>query len=110
MLQKRTPYTEIQSALKVSAKTIAAVAKAAGIVQRHRKVTGSMGSSESMENKATSREDPALQAENAKLKADLCFLNGFFKENIDYLFKSKKIQEFVVNHVEFDEVEQLCQA
>jgi len=45
-----------------------------------------------------------------RVLADLRFLNEFFKENIDHLFKSKKIQEFVVNHAEFDEVEKLCQA
>jgi bifunctional ADP-heptose synthase (sugar kinase/adenylyltransferase) len=50
------------------------------------------------------------QAENAMLKDKLRFLNAFFKDNLDYLFQSKKIQDFVINHQEFDEVDTLCQA
>ncbi|HME56646.1 MAG TPA: hypothetical protein VKM55_30880 [Candidatus Lokiarchaeia archaeon] len=53
--------------------------------------------------------EPALQAENEALKAKLRFMNQFFKDNLDYLFDNKTIQDFVVNHQEFDEVENLCQ-
>jgi len=107
MLRSRVPYTEIQAKYHKAPKTIAAIAKAAGLVQRHH-VAGSKEKQPGIKEVAVT--SPAGQAENATLKAKLQFLNEFFKENVDYLFKNKKIQEFVIEHQEFDEVDKLCQA
>lgn len=48
--------------------------------------------------------------ETARLKKYLRFMNEFFKANFDYLFENKTIQDFMIEHEEFDEVEKLCQA
>ena len=56
-------------------------------------------------------EPPASpDAAKEELKRKLRFMNDFFKNNFDYLFQNKTIQDFMVNHEEFDEVEKLCQA
>jgi len=75
MLKSRVPYAEIQAKLGVSSKTIAAAAKNAGIVQRHR---DGAKTKESMDIKEASPalqvagpgqvQDPAVLAENAALK------------------------------------------
>ena len=37
----------------------------------------------------------------------LKFSNDFFKANIDYLLKNPKIKEFILEHEEFDKIEEL---
>jgi len=37
----------------------------------------------------------------------LRFSNNFFKEIIDYLLKNPKISEYILNHEEFDKIEEL---
>lgn len=37
----------------------------------------------------------------------LRFSNNFFKEIIDYLLKNPKISEYILNHEEFDKIEDL---
>ena len=39
----------------------------------------------------------------------LKFYNDFFKDNIDYLLKNSKIKEFILNHEEFDEIEEMIE-
>ncbi len=44
--------------------------------------------------------------ENNPIKL-LEFYNNFFKDNIDYLLKDTKISEYILNHEEFDKVEEI---
>lgn len=57
--------------------------------------------------KRTSNKRPykyKLAKESTEL---LKFLNDFFKDNIEYLMKNPKIKEFILEHEEFDEVEEV---
>lgn len=44
---------------------------------------------------------------NGELLKLLKFLNSFFKDNVNYLAKNDKIKKFILNHKEFDRVEEL---
>jgi len=46
--------------------------------------------------------------EDGKAVKNLKFLNDFFKENLDYLLKDRKIVDFVMsNEIKFNEIERL---
>jgi len=55
----------------------------------------------------------AIEKEPIKIDKNLIkyliFFNDFFKDNLEYLIKNKKIQDFVLNHKEFDEIEEVIQ-
>lgn len=44
---------------------------------------------------------------NKKTLKYLKFLNEFFKDNVDYLIKNEFIQDFIINHEEFDTIEEV---
>lgn len=92
MLAAGKTWIEIQEALHVGPGRISRVAKATST------------------SKTTTDDSTTISTTNADVLDKLQFMNQFFKDNLDYLFKSKEIQEFVMNHQEFDEVETLCQA
>jgi hypothetical protein len=79
LLRSRVPYKQIEGQLGVSSKTIAAIAKNAGIVQRHRN-DGKQGENTDIVN--TSQADPAVLVENEILKGALTELYSFFKKVI----------------------------
>jgi len=75
MLKSRVPYADIQAKFGVSSKTIAAIAKNAGIVQRHRNAAKAKETVEPREASPSMQEagpgqvpDPAVMAENTALK------------------------------------------
>jgi Zn-dependent peptidase ImmA (M78 family) len=118
MLKSRTPYTQIQAKFGVSSKTIAAIAKNAGIVQRHHDKTKVKESKENEKASPTSPVasaiqvlEPAVLAENAALREKLRFLNEFFKTNAKLLFTNADVRNYIKEYSEtFNEVEKLCQA
>lgn len=61
------------------------------------------------QNKKWNRNTPKLiriVLENNPIEL-LKFYNDFFKDNIDYLLKNSKISEYILNHEEFDKIEEV---
>lgn len=78
MLKSRVPYTEIQAKFKVSSKTIAAIAKNAGIVQRKR------GPSQASDIVDTKTCDTDNQGEITTLKE----MNAALKDGVSELYQA----------------------
>ena len=52
-------------------------------------------------------KNSTLKTRLNEYKELLKFMNEFFKENIQYLLENEDIREFILNHKEFDKIEEV---